>query len=93
MTSYKKESNEFTRNPTGGRIGESEGLKRSKGANVGGGGTILEAYGQDNVHGVPIEGDTVDSSKMAGSPTNLSHSLTGASAVPRQKGKVEHSGI
>lgn len=91
MTSYKKEDNVFTRNPTGGRPGESEGLKRSKGTNVGGGGTNLSAYPQDNVHGVDLP-DCMGP-ELAGSSTNLSHSLSGASAVQRQKGKVERSGI
>ena len=93
MTSYKKEDNTFTRSGLGGRPGESNGLKRSKGGNVGGGGTILEAYPQDNITGVSLKDETVDSSPMKGSVTNLSHSLEGASAVPRQRGKVERSGI
>lgn len=91
MTSYKKEDNEFTRSGLGGRPGDSNGIEREKGANVGGGGTVLCAYPQDNVHGVDLPNTMGE--KMAGSVTNLSHSLSGAGAVQRQKGKVEHSGI
>lgn len=91
MTSYKKEDNVFTRNGLGGRPGESNGVEREKGGNVGGGGTILCAYPQDNVHGVELPGTMGEG--MGGSETNLSHSLSGASAVQRQKGKVERSGI
>lgn len=91
MTSYKKEDNVFTRNPLGGKPGESEGLERSKGVNVGGGGTMLSAFPQDNVHGVELPDER--GCAMGGSETNLSHSLSGASAVQRQRGKVERSGI
>jgi len=91
MASYKKEENEFTRNPTGGRPGESNDVEREKGANVGGGGTIECAYPQDNVHGVDLPDEM--GGRMKGSVTNLSHSLSGASAVQRQSGKVEKSGI
>ncbi len=90
MTSYKKEDNVFTRNPLGGRPGESEGLVRMKGTIVGGGGTMLSAYPMDNVHGVDLPDE--HGGTMGGSETNLSHSLSGASAVQRQRGKVERSG-
>lgn len=92
MTSYKKEDNVFTRSGMGGKPGDSEGLKTTKGANVGGGGSILHAFPQDNVHGVDLP-DCHYGEPMGGSETNLSHSLSGASAVQRQKGKVERSGI
>jgi hypothetical protein len=91
MASYEKEDNVFTRNPMGGEPGESKGLKREKGGNVGGGGTVLSAYPQDNVHGVDLPNTTGDS--MAGGPSNLSATLRGASAVQRQSGKPERSGI
>lgn len=87
MTSYSKQNSEFTRSGMGGSPGESQGLKRSKGSNVGGGGTILIAYPQDNVHGVDLPNCTGDD--MGGSDTNLSHSLSGASAVQRQSGKIK----
>ncbi len=91
MASYKKEDNVFTRNPLGGRPGETECLEREKGANVGGGGTILSAFPQDNVHGVELPNTM--GKELKGSETNLSHSLSGASAVQRQTGKRENSGI
>jgi hypothetical protein len=91
LTSYSKQSSEFTRSGMGGKPGDSDMVKTVKGANVGGGGKILIPFPQDNVHGVDLPncmGDT-----MAGSDANLGHSLSGASAVQRQKGKVENSGI
>lgn len=91
MASYKGEDNVFTTNKLGGKPGESAGLKRMKGANVGGGGTILSAYPQDNVHGVDCPDCYGDNLKDG--VTNLGHSLSGASAVVRQTGKRENSGI
>lgn len=91
MTSYPKENNVFSTNILGGKPGESNGLARAKGVNVGGGGTMLSAFPQDNVHGVDLPDTRGDD--MKGSATNLAHSLSGASAVQRQTGKVEKSGI
>jgi len=88
MASGSKDSSIFTGNPMGGKPGDSAGLKRSKTPD----GTDLVSYPQDNVHGVTIKSDYMDA-KMGGSVTNLSHSLTGASAVQRSKGKPESSGI
>lgn len=89
MTSYKMEDNVFTKNPLGGRPGETDCLVRHKGSNVGGGGTMLSAYPQDNVHGVTLPDEMGGS--MGGSDTNLSHSLSGASAVQKQTGKIKSS--
>jgi len=91
MASGSKEHTVFTTNELGGKPGQTESQKKAKGAEVGGGGSILSAYPQDNVHGVDLPNCTGDS--MGGSVTNLSHSLTGASAVQRSKGKPENSGI
>lgn len=91
MTSYKKDDSVFTRSGMGGSPGDSNGIYKEKGANVGGGGSILCAFPQDNVHGVTLPNTRGDT--MAGSDTNLSHSLSGSSAVQRQRGKVERSGI
>jgi len=76
MTSYKKEENVFTRNPLGGEVGVSEGLIRKKIP----GGTLLSAYPQDNVHGVDLP-DCYAGAMPDGSPSNLAHSLKGASMV------------
>jgi hypothetical protein len=57
-----------------------------------GGQKIKTAYPMDNVHGVDLP-DTKGGS-MRGGPTNLKHSLTGASAVqdgPGAAGKVKHN--
>lgn len=62
---------EFTKQNTGD--GKSQGIKRD--------GKIMSAYPQDNVHGVDLPNTT--GGKMGGSPTNLSHSLKGASAVQK----------
>ena len=88
MASGSKSDSVFSTNTMGGSPGDSNGLKRSKGGNVGGGGTVLSAYPQDNVHGVDLPGTYCDDG-MRGSDTNLSHSLSGASAVQRQTGKVK----
>lgn len=82
MASGNKSDSVFTRNPTGS--GKSEGIKNQ---NIGfGGQKINSAYPQDNVHGVDLS-DTMGGS-MGGSPTNLKHSLTGASAVQRGPGSA-----
>jgi hypothetical protein len=85
MASGSKESSIFTGNPTGD--GPSKGIKKSSMP----GGTIMSAYPQDNVHGYDCPSDTGGS--MGGGVTNLGHSLSGASAVQRSKGKPESSGI
>lgn len=47
---------------------------------------IVTSFGRDNSsHQLP---DTMGG-KMGGSPTNISHSLSGASAVQRQSGKTK----
>lgn len=79
MGSYKGESSVFTGNSTGGSPGDSNGVKTSQMP----GGTIKTAYPQDNVHGVSLKNTM--GGKMGGSDTNLGHSLSGASAVQRQK--------
>lgn len=86
MASGSKTSNVFTETNMGD--GPSTMQKRSS---LPGGDSDLVAYGQDNVHGVKLS-DTMGG-KMRGSVTNLSHSLEGASAVQRSKGKPENSGI
>ena len=91
MASGSKDNSVFTGNPMGGKPGDSEMQKKVKGAEVGGAGSILSAYPQDNVHGVELSGTMGES--MGGSVSNLGHSLTGASAVQRSKGKPENSGI
>ena len=83
MASGSKEHSVFTTNDLGGKPGKSDMQKKS--------GDILSAYPQDNVHGVDLPGTMGES--MGGGVTNLSHSLTGASAVQRSKGKPENSGI
>ncbi len=64
-----KTRNEFTKDNLGD--GKSSGIKRT--------GPIMSAYPQDNVHGVDLPNTTGGS--FGGGPTNLKHSLTGASAV------------
>ena len=72
--------NVFCRNPgTGGSPGESNGQKKMSMP----GGTMMTAHGQDNVHGVNLKNTM--GGKMGGGDTSLSHSLSGASAVQRQK--------
>lgn len=66
---------EFTKSGMGD--GKSTGLKTSSMP----GGKVLEAFPQDNVHGVNLP-DTRGGS-MGGSTTNLSHSLRGSSAVQK----------
>lgn len=76
MASGTKSNSVFTGNSTGGKPGESDGLKRK--SIMDGNATLLSAYPQDNVHGLDLPdcygGD------FGGSDTNLSHSITGASA-------------
>jgi hypothetical protein len=76
VTSYKKEDNVFTRNPLGGKPGESDGMIRKKIP----GGTLLSAYPQDNVHGVDLP-NCYDGEMPKGSVSDLGHSLKGASMV------------
>lgn len=86
MASGSKTDSVFTRSGMGS--GPSSGLKRTS---MPGGGSDLAAYPQDNVHGVDLPNTM--GGKFGGSDTNLSHSLQGASAVQRSKGKPESSGI
>ena len=86
MASGSKTNNVFTREGMGS--GPSTGLKRSS---AGGGTDDLAAYPQDSIHGVDLPNTRGGS--FGGSVTNLSHSLSGASAVQRSKGKPESSGI
>jgi hypothetical protein len=90
MASGTKSSSVFTGNPMGGSAGDSDMIDTKSGGNIGGGGKIKSAYPQDNVHGLDLP--NTKGGKMGGSPTNLAHSLSGASAVQRQSGKVK-SGI
>lgn len=84
MASGSKDRTVFTEDRLG--KGPSEGLKRSKmNAPSDPGEMDLAAYPQDNVHGVDLP--DCYGGKMGGSVTNLAHSLEGASAVPRQKGR------
>lgn len=89
MASGSKDRNIFTEDRLG--KGPSEGLKRSSAGPRADNGTDLAAYPMDNVHGVELP-DT-RGGKFGGSCTNISHSLEGASAVQRSKGKPESSGI
>jgi hypothetical protein len=86
MASGSKDRNVFTEDRLGS--GPSTMMKRSS---MGKGDTDLVAFPQDNVHGVDLP--NCMGGKMGGSVTNLSHSLEGASAVQRSKGKPESSGI
>lgn len=86
MASGSKSDSVFTKNPMGD--GKSEGMVRK---DIGSGQSILSAYPQDNVHGMSLDDER--GGKFRGSPTNLSHSLTGASAVqdgPGAAGPVKH---
>lgn len=86
MASGSKTNSVFTESNMG--EGKSSGIDDEKGAF---GQTIKCAYPQDNVHGMELS-DTKGGS-MRGSPTNLSHSLKGASAVqdgPGAAGPVTH---
>lgn len=86
MASGSKSDSVFTKNPMGD--GKSEGMVRKE---IGDGQSILSAYPQDNVHGMSLDNER--GGKMAGSPTNLKHSLTGVSAVqegPGAAGPVKH---
>lgn len=69
MASGSKTNSVFTSSGMGD--GKSSGIKRD--------GKIMSAYPQDNVHGVDLPNTTGGS--FGGGPTNLKHSLTGASAV------------
>lgn len=86
MASGSKSDSVFTRSGMGS--GPSSSQKRSS---MGKGTSDLVSHGQDNIHGVDLP-NTMGGS-MGGSVTNLSHSLEGASAVQRSKGKPESSGI
>lgn len=79
MSSDAKSESVFTRNSIGGSPGESNGVKKSSAP----GGSIHVAYPQDNVHGVSLKNTM--GGKMGGSDSNIGHSLSGASAVQRQK--------
>lgn len=79
MASSEKTSSVFTRSGMGD--GPSAGVKKESAPN---GQTIMTATGQDNVHGVHLPNTL--GGKMGGSDTNLSHSLSGTSAVQRAKG-------
>ena len=87
MASGSKTDSVYTRDRNGS--GPSTGLKRSKHGSYGD--TDLVAYPMDNVHGVDLPNTM--GGKMGGGVDNLSHSLSGASAVQRSKGKPESSGI
>lgn len=76
MASGSKERSVFTGNPTGGRPGESDGLKRK--SIMDGNGTLLSAYPQDNVHGLDLP--DCYGGEFGGGDMSLSHSLTGTSA-------------
>lgn len=78
MASSEKTSSVFTRSGMGD--GPSSGIHNESMP----GGTMKIATGQDNVHGVSLPDKL--GGKMGGSTSNLSHSLTGASAVQRAKG-------
>lgn len=80
MASGSKDSSVFTGNSIGGSPGESDGVKTTS---MPGGGTMKSSYPQDNTHGVTLKNTM--GGKMGGSDTNLAHSLSGASAVQRQK--------
>lgn len=88
MASGKKTDSVFTRSGMGGSPGDSDMIKDGS---MPGGTTDKVSYPQDNVSGVDLPNTM--GGKMGGSVTNLSHSLTGASAVQRSKGKPESSGI
>lgn len=85
MASGSKDRNVFTEDRMG--QGPSTMEKRSKmTARSDPGEMDLAAYPQDNVHGVDLP--NCMGGKVGGSVTNLSHSLEGASAVQRQKGRI-----
>ncbi len=88
MASGTKTNSTFTRSGMGGSPGQSDMQKTSS---MPAGTTDKVSYPQDNVSGVDLP--NCMGGKMGGSVTNLSHSLTGASAVQRSKGKPESSGI
>ena len=87
MASGSKDRNVFTEDRLG--KGPSTMMKRTRVAEArrsDPGEMDLAAYPQDNVHGVDLP-DCMGG-KVGGSVTNLSHSLEGASAVQRQKGRI-----
>ena len=88
MASSTKSNSVFTGNPMGGSAGDSDMVVTKSGGNQGGGGKIKSAYPQDNVHGLDLP--NTKGGKFGGSATNISHSLSGASAVQRQSGKVKN---
>jgi len=71
---------------TGGTPGKTPMLKTSSMP----GGTINVAYCMDNVHGVNIP--NAMGKELAKSCTDLSHSLSGSSAVQSQRGANKHGG-
>lgn len=88
MASGTKSGGVFTGNPMGD--GKSAGVTSQKVP----GGTIRCDYAQDNIHGLDLP--NTRGKELAGGPSNLSHSLKGASAVQDHsslKGKTESSGI
>lgn len=82
-----KSSSEFTENSIG--KGKSTGISDK---NIGFGGQhIKTAYPMDNIHGLDLPNTRGGS--FRGGPTNLKHSLTGATAVqdgPGAAGKVKN---
>lgn len=88
MASGKVTNSVFTGNSVGD--GKSAGIKDT---GIGfGGQKIKAAYPMDNVHGLDLS-DTMGGS-LRGGPTNLAHSLKGASAVqdgPGAAGKVKYN--
>lgn len=89
MASGSKINSVFTETNMG--TGKSTGIKDEKASF---GQTIRSAYGQDNVHGMSLPDEMGGS--FRGGPTNLSHSLKGASAVqdgPGAAGPVKHTRI
>jgi hypothetical protein len=86
MASGSKTDTVFTKNNLG--EGKSTGIVDTK-ANHGQ--VIKSAYPQDNQHGMELSDERGGS--VRGGPTNLSHSLSGASAVqdgPGAAGSVKH---
>lgn len=89
MASGSKTNSVFTESNMG--TGKSSGIYDEKADN---GQTIKCAYPQDNVHGMNLPNERGGS--FRGSPTNLGHSLKGASAVqdgPGAAGPVKHTRI
>jgi hypothetical protein len=87
MASGSKTRNVFTEENMG--TGKSSGIVDSKGGVDGQ--TIKMAYPQDNVHGLRLDNER--GGPVRGGPTNISHSLKGASVVddgPGAAGPVKH---